>query len=286
MISKTIPKKPKITLKKCFDESPEFVNLYNTNSKAKEVIDNALRLEGLPKACGQHACGVIVSDQAVKNYCPQVFIKDKKTGVVTAVTQYTMGECEEIGLLKVDFLGLKTMTVLKENVDDVNSIYGLDLEINTVPINDPLTYLNISKGKTAGVFQLESNGMTSFMTKLFQDVAGKIAHIDKDKKLSKEDKEKSYSDLGNVLFERLIAGISLYRPGPMDEIPRYIDGMLNPSHIMYDTPELQDILNVTYGVIVYQEQVMTAVRELSGFNRGQADTIRKAMGRVFCPTIQ
>lgn len=278
LISKTIPKKPKITLKKCLEESPEFVNLYNTNDKVKNIIDNALRLEGLPKACSQHACGLVISGQQVKNYCPQVILTDKKTGIPAPTTQYTMGTVEELGLLKMDFLGLKTMTVLDENVKDINEVYEKNMKIDDIPINDPLTYENIAKGKTVGVFQLESSGMTSFMTKLFQDVTKKINEINK-KHLSKEDKEIEYAKLGNVLFERLIAGISLYRPGPMDEIPRYIDGMLNPTHIVYDTPELENILNVTYGVIVYQEQVMTAVRELAKFNRGQADTIRKSMGK-------
>ena len=219
LISKTIPNKPKMTLKKAFELSPEFEDLYNKNNKVKQVVDYAIRLEGLPKACSQHACGVIIADKDIKNYCPQTFLEDKKTGIIAPTTQYTMSECEEVGLLKMDFLGLKTMTVLDENVNDINEIYGKNMTIEDIPINDPFTYENIAKGKTVGVFQLESPGMTSFMSKLFQDVSKKIHEIDK-KSISDSDKEKGYAELGDVLFERLIAGISLYRPGPMDGVKR------------------------------------------------------------------
>lgn len=316
MISKTIPNAPKMTLKKAMDESPEFKNLYDTNKKVKEIIDIAFRLEGLPKNTSQHACGIIISNGAVTQYCPQVFLKNKDTGLLEGTTQYTMTECEEIGLLKMDFLGLKTMAILQESVDDINKIYGLNMTIDDIPRDDPAVYSHIAKGYTKGVFQLESPGMTAFMVKLFQDVSKKISDIehevlsnipstvnlpksvglsnldkaikelhDNNKTLSKaefdkyEELLKKLAEFGNVLYERLIAGISLYRPGPISEIPTYIDGMLNPTHISYLAPQLESILNVTYGVLVYQEQVMTTVRELAGFTKGQADIIRKAMSK-------
>ena len=170
------------------------------------------------------------------------------------------------------------MTVLKENVEDINRIYGKNMTIADIPINDPKVYENIAKGKTKGVFQLESPGMTSFMIKLFQDVTNSIVNIEK-MPLTDAEKDNRMKKLGNELYERIIAGISLYRPGPIDEIPNYLKGMLNPSSITYDTPELEPILNVTYGTLVYQEQVMTTVRELAGFTKGQADLMRKAMGK-------
>ena len=193
-----------------------------------------------------------------------------------------MTEVEHLGLLKMDFLGLKTMSVLHESVKDVVKLYGIDIEIDNIPINDPFVYESLSKGNTVGVFQLESAGMTSFITQLFQDVPNKIKAIKLSTK-KEDERKKLYAELGDVLFERLIAGISLYRPGPMDEIPKYLQGMLNPEKIVYDTPELEHILNTTYGVTVFQEQVMLIVRELAGFTKGQADTIRKAMGRIFAP---
>ena len=166
-----------------------------------------------------------------------------------------MSECEEIGLLKMDFLGLKTMSILRECVTDINNIYGKDMKIADIPINDVESYKTISKGKTTGVFQLESAGMKSFMTELYQDINKKIKIV-KDKKLSKIEEDEELERLGDYLFERLVAGISLYRPGPIDEIPNYIKNMINPDSIVYDTKELEDILNVTYGIIVYQEQVI------------------------------
>ena len=273
-ITKLIPTSPKMTLKKALDESVEFLKLYKADPEVKKIVDIAQKVEGLPRNISIHACGVVIAPSDVTDYCPQVYIKDEETGIVEATTQYTMTEIEELGLLKMDFLGLKTMTVLQENVDDINTLYGKDLTIGTIPINDPFVYDHISKGNTKGVFQLESPGMTSFMKNLFQDVHGKIKKVS-----SNEYKEAEYEKIGQELFERLIAGISLYRPGPLDEIPRYIDSMLNPSHIEYDCDELKPILQNTYGVLVYQEQVMRTVRDLAGFTKGQADTIRKAMGK-------
>lgn len=277
-ICKLIPNTPKITIKKALSESVEFKNLYDTNPEVKDIVDKAMRFEGLKRNVSIHACGVIISSSDVTDYCPQVFLLNKDTGLFERTTQFTMGECEEIGLLKMDFLGLKTETVLDESVEDINNIYGKDLTIDTIPLDDVKVYEHIAKGHTKGMFQLEGNGMTSFMKQLFQDVS-KLIRETKNLPLTKKVKEEKLSELGAQLFERMIAGISLYRPGPMDEIPKYIDNMLNPSHITYDTPQLEEILKPTYGIIVYQEQVMQTVRALAGFTKGQSDLMRKAMGK-------
>lgn len=225
-----------------------------------------------------HNCGTIIAPSDVVNYCPQVYLMNEDTGELEGTAQFTMGELEELGLLKMDFLGLKTMTILQEGVEDINRIHGLNMTIKDIPLNDVKVYEHISKGHTKGMFQLEGAGMTSFMTQLFQDVHNEMNKI-KALPLTDDAKEEEYAKLGDQLFERMIAGISLYRPGPMDEIPNYINGMLNPSMRKYDTPELEPILNTTYGVLVYQEQVMQTVRDLAGFSKGQADLIRKSMGK-------
>ena len=180
-----------------------------------------------------------------------------------------MGECEEIGLLKFDFLGLRTESVIKETLSDIKKIYGKEIGNYDIPINDVNVYANLlAKGKTEGVFQLESDGMTSVITQMYQDVPSRMKGMN----------ERELNDFGYELYECNVAAVSLYRPGPMDEIPKYINGMLDPTKVVYDTPELESILNTTYGVLVYQEQVILAVKKLAGFSQGQADEIRKAMG--------
>lgn len=276
-IAKAIPSEPKMTLKKALEQSQEFANMYNNDPEVKEIVDISMKLEGLPKNVSTHACGVLIAPSAVDSYIPQVLIKNKNkdTGIVTydLVTQYVGPLCEEAGILKMDFLGLRTMGVVGRTLEDVNKkkkIKGLaPVEFLKIPTNDMKVYDFIAKGNTEGVFQLESPGMTSFMKELFQDTHAFLNVLTKDAMYKK----------GEELFERLIAGISLYRPGPIDEIPNYIANMLNPSKVTYEVSTLEPILKNTYGVIVYQEQVMFIVRELAGFSKGQADYIRKAMGK-------
>ncbi|MFQ4259493.1 UNVERIFIED_CONTAM: hypothetical protein C4Z64_02080 [Clostridioides difficile] len=253
-ISKLIPLKPNITIDEALEESTGLKQLYDGNLEVREIIDKAKKIEGLPKSKGVHACGIIIARESVTNFCPQIIVKNKDTGEKEWVTQYTMGECESIGLLKMDFLGLKTMTILSECIDDINKNYNKNLKINNIPVNDIEVYEHIFKGDTRGVFQLEGPGMTGFMKNLFQDVPAFLNTIS-NSSLSKEQIEKKKEEFGDVLFERLIAGISLYRPGPMEEIPNYINNMINPEQIHYDTPELESILKNTYGIIIYQEQV-------------------------------
>lgn len=272
-IAKSIPATPKMTLKKAFNESVEFKHLYDTEPEVREIVDMAMKIEGLPRNISIHACGVIIAPSAVTDHIPQILVEDEDTGIRVPTTQVVMTECEELGLLKMDFLGLRTMGVVGRALQDINKRRKLEgkepIDFLSIPTDDVKVYDFISKGHTEGVFQLESGGMTSFMKELFQD-----AHQYLDEKNPEKMKQ-----IGSQLFERLIAGISLYRPGPIDEIPHYIENMLNPEYITYDTPELEPILKNTYGIIVYQEQVMFIVRELAGFSKGQADTIRKAMGK-------
>ena len=267
-IAKLIPAEPKMTLKKAFNE-PDFDAIYHSNVDARKIIDLAMKVEGLVRNTSQHACGVIISSDDISKFCPMTLATDKETGITALTTQITMTECEEIGLLKFDFLGLRTESVIKESLADIKKLYDLDLGNYDIPVNDVKVYENLAKGNTAGVFQLESDGMTSVISQLYQDVPERIEHM------TEEECEK----FGEELFERLTAGISLYRPGPLDEIPHYIEGMLNSEKVVYDTPKLESILKSTYGVLVYQEEVMLAVQVLAGFSAGQADTIRKAMGK-------
>jgi len=270
-ISKTIVD-PKLTLRQQLEENIDLKNMYEKEPDVKKIIDVAMKIEGLPRNASQHACGVIIAKSPVVDYIPQIMM-ESDNGVYEPTTQFNMAECEECGLLKMDFLGLRTMGVINRALKDINKKRRAEgkpeLTYADIPIDDPAVYDFVSKGNTHGVFQLESAGMTSFMKELLQD-AGSYT------KLKTEEERKAF---GNELFERVIAGISLYRPGPMDEIPHYIDNMLHPDKIVYELPALKNILNATYGIIVYQEQCMFIVRELAGFSKGQADTIRKSMAK-------
>lgn len=309
-IAKTIPKDAKMTLSKALEESVELGSLYRNYAEVKEIVDMALKVEGLPRNMSQHACGLIIAPSAVNNYIPQVMAENKLTKEKELTTQLTMTECEEMGLLKVDFLGLRTMGVISNALKNINKRRAFEnkdpLTFMGIPTDDVKVYDFISKGNTQGVFQLESPGMTSFMKEMFQDVQANSVDIVKDyssarnskelnesffdsnfdiyeeiEKLGKEGEElnKRLKEFGRQLFERTVAGISLYRPGPIDEIPNYIKNMLNPNLITYETPRMEPLLKNTYGIIVYQEQCMFIVRELAGFGKGMADNVRKAMAK-------
>lgn len=266
-VSKTIPSTPGMTFEKAFEESVEFKGLYDSDEQVKEIVDVAIKLENMPRNTGVHACGLIIAPSAATDFLPQFVQEDKDTKQMIVTTQYNKEEVEEAGLLKMDFLGLRTMGVLSHAIDMVTERRlknGEDkMDVDGIPLRDLGVYNHISQGKTAGVFQLESPGMTSFMKQLFQDV----------KELPQTE------DTGRELFERLVAGISLYRPGPIDEIPNYINNMLNSDDISYGIDKMEDVLKTTYGIIVYQEQCMRIVRDLAGFSRGQSDTIRKGMAK-------
>ncbi|MCL1884067.1 MAG: DNA polymerase III subunit alpha [Defluviitaleaceae bacterium] len=245
-IAKMIPSDLGMTLKKALEFSPELKEAYSSEDDTKKLMDMSLRLEGLSRHAGTHAAGVVICDKPVIEYVPL----NLNDGVVT--TQFPMGTVEELGLLKMDFLGLRTLTVLRIAAEEVKRGKGIDVDVHDWQLgyDDPKVYEMISQGKTAGVFQLESGGMTSFMR-----------------------------ELQPQSLEDLTAGISLYRPGPMDFIPQYVKGKRNPSKVKYMHPSLKPILEATYGCIVYQEQVMQIVRDLAGYSLGRSDLIRRAMSK-------
>lgn len=241
--AKLIPQSIGMTLEKAMDGSKELKNLYEDNPQIKELIDMAIKLEGMPRHASTHAAGVVISDRPVSDYVPL----SSNDGAV--VTQYTMTALDELGLLKMDFLGLRNLTVIAETENAVRK-YNPDFSIENIPMDDAETFKMMGEGLTDGVFQFESDGMKNVLRRF-----------------------------GPETIEDLIAIISLYRPGPMDSIPRYIHNRHNPQDIKYDTPLLEPILNVTYGCIVYQEQVMQIFRSLAGYSLGRADIVRRAMSK-------
>lgn len=284
-IAKLIPATPGITLEMAMNQNPELSDMYRDESQVREIINVAMRLEGLPRHASVHACGVVISPSDVSDYLPETLMGEKGSKK-ERTSQVTMTEVEELGLLKMDFLSLRTMTLIGNTITSVNENEKKGLEYLNIPINDPYTYSDISKGKTFAVFQLESGGMREFMKELYSDVDLRIKQIEKKHKMKgfvdgvgRESFMIDMRTFGNELFERLIAGVSLYRPGPMEYIPNYINGMLRPEDNSYLTPELESILKTTYKTIVYQEQVMEIVQKLAGYSLGRADLVRRAMGK-------
>ena len=244
-IAKMIPKELNITLDRALKTSPELKKAYEEDAQVKELIDMSVRLEGLPRHTSMHAAGVVISQKSIDEYVPLSLGSDG-----SPVTQFTMTTLEELGLLKMDFLGLRTLTVIQNAANLAEESTGRQIDVSAIDYNDKEVLELIGSGKTDGIFQLESSGMKSFM---------------------KELKPRSLEDI--------IAGISLYRPGPMDFIPQYIRGKNHPETITYDCPQLEPILAPTYGCIVYQEQVMQIVRDLAGFTLGRSDLLRRAMSK-------
>jgi len=244
VVAKMIPMQMGMSIDKALEINPELRAKYEQDSKVKELIDTARLFEGMPRHASTHAAGVVISKEPITNYVPL----NRNDECIT--TQFPMGQLEEIGLLKMDFLGLRTLTVIKDAVDLIYENHNVKIDIDRIDMNDSNVFKLIGEGKTAGVFQLESAGMTQFMKELMP-----------------------------TSLEDVIAGISLYRPGPMDQIPRYLKNKNNPSEVKYDHPLLENILNVTYGCMVYQEQVMQIVRDLGGYSMGRSDLVRRAMAK-------
>ena len=242
-LAKMIPMEVHITIQKALEQNREFKEWYDSDPNVKQLIDIAIALEGLPRQASTHACGVVITKDPVDTYVP-LYLNDGNVS-----TQYTMTLLEELGLLKMDFLGLRTLTVISDCIKLVKQTRGIDVEFDK-DMNDQNVYKQWAEGNTCGIFQFESAGMTNFMKELKPDC-----------------------------LEDIIAGVSLYRPGPMDQIPRYIKGKRHPGHNEYTHPVLEPILNVTYGCMVYQEQVMQIVRDLAGYSLGRADLVRRAMGK-------
>ena len=242
-LAKMIPNEIHITIKKALEQNKELNELYETNAEIKKLLDIAMSLEGMPRQASTHACGIVITKEPVDTYVP-LYVREGNIS-----TQYIMTTLEELGLLKMDFLGLRTLTVIKDTIDLVKKDRNIDVEFDK-DMNDPKVYKLWQEGNSVGIFQFESQGMTNFMKELKPDS-----------------------------LEDIIAGVSLYRPGPMDQIPRYIANKKDPEHAVYTHPALKPILEVTYGCMVYQEQVMQIVRDLAGYSLGRADLVRRAMGK-------
>ena len=243
VLAKMIPNELHITIKKALEQNVELRQRYENEPEIKNLLDIAMGLEGMPRQASTHACGIVITKDPVDTYVP-LYVRDNQIS-----TQYIMTTLEELGLLKMDFLGLRTLTVIQDTIDLVEKNRGIKVEYDK-DMADPKVYKLWQEGNTSGVFQFESQGITNFMKELKPDC-----------------------------LEDIVAGVSLYRPGPMDQIPRYIKGKQNPGHNEYTHPSLEPILNVTYGCMVYQEQVMQIVRELAGYSLGRADLVRRAMGK-------
>ena len=243
-IAKMIPDILNINIDKALDINQELKKIYETDSEVKSLIDVAKSIEGIPRHASTHAAGVVISKNPVDYYVP-LYIQDSNV-----VAQYTMTTLEELGLLKMDFLGLSTLTIIQKTLDNIKKNRNIEIDLDNIDYNDKNVYDLVSTGKTLGIFQIESSGMQKFM-----------------KELKPEN------------LEDIIAGISLYRPGPMDSIPSYIKNKENPNLINYMHEKLEPILCVTRGILVYQEQVMQIVRELAGYSYGKADIVRRAMSK-------
>ena len=246
-LQKLVPMKPGTTLKDAFKEVPELNQIRKGQGEATDVLRYAETLEGSVRNTGTHACGIIIGKEDLENYVP---ISTAKESELTYVTQYDGKHVEDIGLLKMDFLGLKTLTIIKHAVENVKASKGIDIDIDNVDLEDTLTYELYSKGDTTGLFQFESAGMKKYL-----------------------------KDLKPTVFEDLIAMNALYRPGPIEYIPSFVKRKNKLEEIEYDLPMMKEYLEETYGITVYQEQVMLLSRKLANFTRGQSDSLRKAMGK-------
>ena len=244
-VSKMVPAELNITLDLALQKNPELKALYESDEQVKKLIDMSKRLEGLPRHTSMHAAGVVISRTSIDEYVPLSRGADG-----TIVTQFTMTTLEELGLLKMDFLGLRTLTVIQDAVKMIEKDYGVKLDLEHIDYDDKKVMDSLGTGKNEGVFQLESGGFKTFM-----------------------------KELKPTTLEDIIAGISLYRPGPMDFIPKYLKGKNDPESITYTCPQLEPILKPTYGCIVYQEQVMQIVRDLAGYTLGRSDLVRRAMSK-------
>ncbi|NLV77666.1 MAG: DNA polymerase III subunit alpha [Tissierellia bacterium] len=243
-IAKQIPMELGMTISKALEVNKNLKDMYDSNEEVKHLIDLALAVEGLPRHTSTHAAGVVISKEPITTYVPLSRNNDAIT------TQFNMVELEELGLLKMDFLGLRTLTVIRDAVNLIEKNHGVKVDFSQFTYDDPKVIEMFAKGETLGIFQFESAGMRQFLKELKPN-----------------------------MFENLIAANSLFRPGPMNQIPKYIENKNNPHNIEYIHPKLKPILEVTYGCIVYQEQVMQIVRDIGGFTMGGADLVRRAMGK-------
>ncbi|MBQ4340592.1 MAG: DNA polymerase III subunit alpha [Firmicutes bacterium] len=250
-IAKKIPFDLHMTIDRALEMNPDLKKDYEENIKVKELLDMGRALEGMPRHASTHAAGVVIANKPIDEYVP-LYNSDKGLA-----TQFPMGTVEELGLLKMDFLGLRNLTVIRDAIDMIKENHDVEIDFSKMDYDDPKVYQLIASGNDYGVFQLESSGMISFMKNLKPDC-----------------------------FEDIVAGVALYRPGPMDSIPKYIENKKNPEKIEYIHPSLKPILGVSYGCLVYQEQVMQIVRDLGGYTYGRSDLVRRAMGKKKMDVMQ
>ncbi|MBQ9973171.1 MAG: DNA polymerase III subunit alpha [Firmicutes bacterium] len=243
-IAKMIPFDLKMTIDKALSMNPELKAKYDSDIRIRQLLDMSRAIEGMPRHASTHAAGVVISKESINEYVP-LYLAEKGIS-----TQFPMTTIEELGLLKMDFLGLRTLTLIRDALEMIEKNHGVKIDFSKMVYDDPKVYETISSGNTAGIFQLESGGMTQFMKNLKPDC-----------------------------FEDIVAGIALYRPGPMGSIPTYIENKKNPSGATYVHEKLEPILSVTYGCMVYQEQVMQIVRDLGGYSYGRSDLVRRAMSK-------
>ncbi|MBE6021339.1 MAG: DNA polymerase III subunit alpha, partial [Clostridiales bacterium] len=250
-IAKKIPFDLHMTIDRALEMNPDLKKDYEENIKVKELLDMGRALEGMPRHASTHAAGVVIANKPIDEYVP-LYNSDKGLA-----TQFPMGTVEELGLLKMDFLGLRNLTVIRDAIEMIKENHGVEIDFSKMDYDDPKVYQLIASGNDYGVFQLESSGMIAFMKNLKPDC-----------------------------FEDIVAGVALYRPGPMDSIPKYIENKKNPDKIEYIHPSLKPILGVSYGCLVYQEQVMQIVRDLGGYTYGRSDLVRRAMGKKKMDVMQ
>jgi len=244
-LSKMVPDDPKMTLRLAQEMNPEFKRAYETDPDCKRILDHGFVLEGLYRNPGTHAAGVVIGEKPLVEIIPLALDKDKQP-----VTQYAMEPLGDIGLLKMDFLGLKTLTVIQETIQLVKETRGESIDLDDIPFDDKSTYGLFNRGDTVGVFQLESTGMRDLIRRI-----------------------------GIDRIEDLMAMIALYRPGPMNMLDDYVNRKTGKANIKYDHPLLEEVLKETYGVMLYQEQVQKAANVLAGYSMGEADVLRSAMGK-------
>lgn len=260
-ITSLIPDKPGIKIIDAFEDK-EFETLYNSDKNVKTIVDLAQRIEGLKTSLSIHPCAVLICDKSITNYMPEVLMTDPETNEKIWVTQMEGPTCEELGCLKMDFLGLRTLGYVHETIDNIKKNHNVEVDYNKIDLTDINDYKSLAEGNTASIFQCESDMFTTVIKKTLQDI-----------------KIKPDASKGKECFERLVAMNALVRPGSNQFIDDFADRIMHPEHITYLVPELEPILKGTYGIILYQEQTMRITRDLAGFSAGQADTVRKAMGK-------
>jgi len=255
-VARLVPAMPGMTLARAMEENAELKNLYETDSIVHNLVTQAMRVEGISRHASTHAAGVVISAEPLTKYVP-LQRPAKNEGQTALMTQFSMGDIARIGLLKMDFLGLANLTILGKSREIIRETYGEDIDLYNLPMDDEKTFKLLAAGETAGVFQLEGAGMRRYI-----------------------------KDLKPTTFSDIAAMVALYRPGPMEQIPRFIDSKHGKVPITYPHPALENILKETYGVIVYQDQVLFIVRQFAGYSLGQADIFRKAMGKKIASVIQ